>query len=77
MKELWLQNNQGGEDMLSAIEKYAASNTNSKIQYEVNGEIFTFVLVTEFMFRAHKEFREAGEIVFVDTKVTWISSTLQ
>lgn len=56
MRELWLQNNHGtlgGGDMFSAIEKYAASNTPSKIQYEVNGDRFTVVLVTEFMLTVH------------------------
>lgn len=70
IKELWLQNHHGtlgGENMFSAIEKYADPHPTSMIQYEHVGDKFTVALVTEFMLRVHQEFKEAGEVVFVDT----------
>ena len=70
MRELWLKDNHGslgGGDMFSAIKKYADANPLSKIHYEYTGDRFTVVLVTDFMSTVHKEFREAGEVVFVDT----------
>ncbi|XP_066958964.1 uncharacterized protein [Macrobrachium rosenbergii] len=70
MREKWLKNNYGtlgGGDMFSAIKKYADANPLSKIKYEHTGERFTLVLITDFMSTVHREFREAGEVIFVDT----------
>lgn len=70
IRELWIKENHGtlgGENMFAAIDKYAAANPNSKIEYKCHGEKFAIVLVSEFMLRIHQEFREAGEVVFVDT----------
>ena len=53
--------------MFSAIKKYAENNPTSKIAWDEDGNRFVVVLATEFMLRVHKEFREAGEVVFVDT----------
>ncbi|KAK4300177.1 hypothetical protein Pmani_027605 [Petrolisthes manimaculis] len=70
IRQMWMNEKHGtldGESMFSAIEKYAAANPNSKIKYQFEGERFAIVLITEFMFRIHQEFREASEVVFVDT----------
>ena len=68
--ECWLQQhhgNIGGNTMFHAIKSYAEKNKGSIIRVEGDEDRFTIVLVTEFMLRVHKEFREAGELVFVDT----------
>ncbi|XP_042857647.1 uncharacterized protein LOC122243953 isoform X2 [Penaeus japonicus] len=67
---LWLQERQSNAvdlNMSSAIKKYAMENPTSKIELEVSENGFTAVLVTEFMLRVHKELKEAGDMVFVDT----------
>lgn len=71
MKEFWLQNHYGilgGENMFTAIKKYADAHPTSMIQYELVGNKFTVALVIEFLLRVHQEFKEAGEVVFVDTR---------
>lgn len=70
LRELWLKDNHGtlgGETMFSSIQKYAESNPNSHIEFENDENGFVIVLVTEFMFKIHHEFRESGEVIFVDT----------
>lgn len=57
LRESWLKNNHGtldGESMFSSIKKYAASNSNSKIELEVDGNKFVIVFVTEFMIKIHE-----------------------
>lgn len=53
--------------MYSVIRKYAKENPSSTIELEVSENGFTAVLITDFMRRVHKEFKEAGDVVFVDT----------
>ena len=68
--DLWLKENYGsvgGQSMFLAIRKYGESHPDSTIVVEEIGEKFVAVLVTSFMHRIHNEFREAGEVVFVDT----------
>ena len=68
--DVWMTDNYGavgGNDMFSAIRKYAESNPDSIIEVEENEDKFVAVLVTPCMHRIHKEFREACEVVFVDT----------
>ncbi|KAK4317593.1 hypothetical protein Pmani_011329 [Petrolisthes manimaculis] len=74
MRDNWLKENpcrveEEEEDMFAAIRKYASENPGCRIELETCGDRYTAVLVTDFMLRVHKEFREAGEVVFVDT--TW------
>lgn len=57
----------GGLDMLSAIKRYAERYPASRIAWDADDNRFVVVLATELMLRVHKEFREAGEVVFVDT----------
>ena len=56
-----------GGHMFSAIKRYAENNPTSKIAWDEDGNRFVMVLAIKFMLRVHKEFREAGEVVFVDT----------
>lgn len=72
MRDNWLKENpcrveEEEEDMFAAIRKYASENSGCRIELETCGDRYTAVLVTDFMLRVHKEFREAGEVVFVDT----------
>lgn len=53
--------------MDSVIRKYAKENPSSTIELEFSENGFTAVLITDFMRRVHKEFKEAGDVVFVDT----------
>ncbi|KAK8398892.1 hypothetical protein O3P69_004174 [Scylla paramamosain] len=70
LRQLWVADNHGSlekPDMLFAIKKYAENHPSSKIAWDEDDNRFVVVLATEFMLRIHKEFREAGEVVFVDT----------
>ena len=69
LREKWIKENHGsfgGEDMYSAIQKYA-SNSESTIKVECEGHSFAIVVITPFMKRIHKAFQESKEVVFVDT----------
>ncbi|KAK4327556.1 hypothetical protein Pmani_001963 [Petrolisthes manimaculis] len=52
--------------MFEAIQKYAQANPEVVINYQHYQNSFCVVLITPFMFRAHKALKEAGEVVFVD-----------
>lgn len=70
LRDLWVKDNHGtlgGETMFSSIQKYAELHPDSKIEYEIYENRFVIVLVTEFMLKIHDEFRESGEVIFVDT----------
>ncbi|XP_047494262.1 uncharacterized protein LOC125042580 [Penaeus chinensis] len=67
---LWLKERCDNIDdlsMHSVIRKYAKENPSSTIELEVSENGFTAVLITDFMRRVHREFKEAGDVVFVDT----------
>lgn len=70
LREVWLADNHGSlreTDMFSAIKRYAENHPTSKIAWDEVDNKFVVVLATEFMLRVHKEFKEAGEVVFVET----------
>lgn len=70
LRELWLKQNHGsvgGNSMFQCIKDYSGKNPKCNILLEGDDKSFTAVLVTEFMLRVHKEFRESCEVVFVDT----------
>ena len=69
MRKQWLSDQHGGLDNLSmadSIRKYAANNPEITILQNIEESRYVVVLVTPFMRRIHSNFREAGEIVFVD-----------
>lgn len=52
LRELWLIDNHGtsgGESMFSSIQKYAASNPDSRTEFEMDENKFVIVLVNRFM----------------------------
>lgn len=70
LRKLWQAKNPGspgGLNMLSAVKRYAERHPASRIAWDEDDGGFVVVLATELMLRVHKEFREAGEVVFVDT----------
>lgn len=69
MWEAWRKQEHGGLNTISmfeAIEKYAQANPDIIVKVEHSGNSFCIVLITPFMMRAHKELKEAAEVVFVD-----------
>lgn len=69
IRKQWLSEHHGGLDNLSmadSINRYAANNPDVTILQSIDETRFSAVLVTLFMRRVHTNFREAGEIVFVD-----------
>lgn len=69
MRQMWLHKHHGGlnsESMFDTIRKYAKDHPEITLEEEHDDHGFCVVLVTPFMKRAHKQLREAGEVVFVD-----------
>ena len=56
-----------GDDMFEAIEDYAKSSDAKVVVKRFEEKSFVCVIVTPLMTRVHKHFRQASEVVFVDT----------
>lgn len=64
----WRQSEHGGlntPSMFDAIKKYA-DHPELILESRYANDKFSVVLVTPFMMRAHRQLKEAGEVVFVD-----------
>ncbi|KAG0723666.1 hypothetical protein GWK47_042248 [Chionoecetes opilio] len=69
MREQWLKKEHGGVkpfSMFEAIDTYSEDHPDVTLKVDRNGSQFCVALVTPFMKRIHENFREAGEVVFVD-----------
>lgn len=65
----WRQSEHGGlnnPSMFDAIRKYAEHHPELILESSHANDKFSVVLVTPFMMRAHRQLKEAGEVVFVD-----------
>ncbi|XP_043240288.1 uncharacterized protein LOC122390904 [Amphibalanus amphitrite] len=73
MLQLWKKNKHRGQndaDVIHSLKRYAAAHPELSIDMLQTVEHFCVSLVTPFMRRAHKEIREAGEVVYVDGAVS-------
>lgn len=69
MWTVWRQSEHGGlntPSMFEAIRKYADDHPELILRSNHENDKFCVILVTPFMVRAHRQLREAGEVVFVD-----------
>ncbi|KAG0724859.1 hypothetical protein GWK47_004911 [Chionoecetes opilio] len=70
MRKVWLSNEEGRlnrPSMYDAMKKYSTDNPEVTLEIECDSHRYCVALVTPFMRRAHKQLKEAGEVVFVDT----------
>ncbi|XP_064091615.1 uncharacterized protein LOC135205180 [Macrobrachium nipponense] len=69
MFDVWRKRKHGGLNtpiMFDAIQKYAENNPEIILRIEHSQGSFCMILITPFMMRAHRQLKEAGEVVFVD-----------
>ena len=69
MWTVWRQSEHGGlntPSMFEAIRNYAEENPELILNVNHENDQFYVVLITPFMMRAHRQLKEAGEVVFVD-----------
>lgn len=69
MWSIWRQREHGGlntPSMFNVIKKYAEDNPDLNLKLSHENDQFCVVLVTPFMMRAHRQLKEAGEVVFID-----------
>lgn len=69
MRNEWLKKEYGGlnkPSMYEALKKYGEDHQEITLKIEHDGDQFCVALITPFMERAHKQLKEAGEVVFVD-----------
>ena len=70
LRARWLAQNQGKFDDMSVLDAMQRAKDKMQqhlINFEQTPDGYVAVLVTDFMYRIHKELQSSSEVVFVDT----------